>query len=152
MRKDTDIAQVIGDPPRGTRGIQRAAIAPAVIALLAVVLGCAPSDKVTVSGRVTRVDGSPVVGARVVFRSPETGKSARAITGEEGTYSLGTVERGDGVHPGGYYVVIVEDRGSIENPRPRTFHAKYERPNTSGFVIRIKEGESTNFDMELDLP
>lgn len=125
----------------------------AVVILLAITLaGCSTSDRVTVSGTVTRSDGTPVAGARVVFRSPETGKSARAITDDQGDYDLGTVNQGDGIHPGGYYIVVVEDRGSIENPRPRTFHEKYERPNTSGLVLRIKEGESTTFDMELDLP
>lgn len=117
-----------------------------------VLVGCNPSERVTVSGRVTRTDGSPVENARVVFRSPETGKSARAYTDENGDYVLGTVSRGDGIPPGGYYVIVVEDRGSLQDPRPRTFHEKYELPNTSGLVLRVKEGEPTVFDIELGLP
>ena len=71
--------------------------------LLLMVAGCG-SDKALVGGRVTRRDGTPVVNARVVARCAETRKAASAITDEQGRFQLGTINRGDGIHAGNYYV------------------------------------------------
>jgi len=120
-------------------------------AVLLTVAGCG-ADKASVGGTVTRRDGSPVVNARVVARDWETRKAAGAITDEQGHFELGTIDRGDGIPPGNYTVMVVEDRGSDEAPRPRTIAAKYEIPKKSGLSLDIKAGESRQFDLVLDPP
>ena len=53
-----------------------------------VVAGCRSSDRVSVSGQVTRQDGSPVVGSRVIFRSTTTGDWASGVTDADGDGAL----------------------------------------------------------------
>jgi hypothetical protein len=113
--------------------------------------GCG-SDRLHVGGRVARNDGSPVVGARVYFRSPETGQAATAYTDQEGRYALGTSEVGEGVLPGEYYVLVSEDRGPRTKLRPRTVHAKYESPDTSPLKFTVEPGGETTYDIVLDPP
>jgi hypothetical protein len=123
--------------------------AAAVIVAIVVSAGCG-SDKVTVSGRATRSDGSPLARARVTYRSNDTGKWASGVTDSDGHYELGTATKGDGILPGEYYVIVVEDRGNFDSPRPRTIAAKYEIPQQSGLSCTIKSGQSTTYDMVLD--
>lgn len=114
--------------------------------------GCASSDRVSVTGRVTRRDGSPVAGSRVTFRSPATGAWASGVTDNDGYYELGMDQRGDGIPPGEYTVAVAEDRGDWDNPKPATIHAKYASAKTSGLSIAVEaEGDQT-YDIELETP
>jgi len=115
-------------------------------------IGCNGGNRANVSGRVVRSDGTPVTGARVLFRSPETGKSASGITDSDGKYTLGVEKKGDGIPPGTYGVAVSEDRGSWDNPKPRTIHGKYESPKTSELIATIEGGGSSTYDLELDFP
>jgi hypothetical protein len=128
--------------------IRRAA--PIVVLLLLLAGGC--SDKASVRGRITRTDGSPVVGARVIFRSAATGKSAHGMTNTTGDYQLGVMEKGDGIPPGEYTVVVVEDLGEWENPKPSTVHQNYRHPSTSGLSVILEPRERRVYDLELKLP
>lgn len=115
-------------------------------------VGCGGQGRTTVTGRVTRTDGSPVVGARVVARCPDKGISARGRTDANGEYELGGLKQGDGVEPGEYVVIVSEDRGSWDNPRPRTVSAKYEVASASGLTLTVEPGKSITYDLVLEQP
>jgi hypothetical protein len=113
-------------------------------------LGCGRSNVATVNGTVLRKDKTPVSGARVIARSEETGKSANGQTDANGLYKLGTEKMGDGIPPGDYYVIVLEDLGDEHTRRPSTVAAKYAKPSTSGLKLSVRAGEKTVFDMSLD--
>jgi hypothetical protein len=118
--------------------------------LLAVFTGCGGADKAAVSGTLLHQDGTPVIGARVLARSNETGKSAYGQTNASGYYELGGSEPGDGIPPGEYYVTIVEDLGDEDNRRPPTISNKYRNPATSGLSLTVMAGEHVVLDAKLD--
>jgi hypothetical protein len=122
-----------------------------LIAVLATV-GCQSSDRVIVSGRITRRDGSPVVGSRVTFRSPSTGKWASGVTDGDGRYELGTTREGEGIPPGEYVVAVAENRGDWDRPKPRTIQGKYENLQTSGLSCTVDASGRAKFDFELEAP
>jgi hypothetical protein len=103
-----------------------------------------------VAGTVLRQDGTPLVGARVIARSEETGKSANGQTDADGHFELGKEIAGEGIAPGNYYVIVLEERGDEINPRPATIAAKYSKPATSGLKFGVQAGEKKTFDMKLD--
>jgi protocatechuate 3,4-dioxygenase beta subunit len=123
-----------------------------LLLLAAAHLGCQASERVSVSGHVTHVDGSPVAGSRVIFRSPTTGKSASGMTDEAGYYELGTIEQRDGIPPGEYAVAVTENRGDWDHPEPRTIHPKYQSTKTSGLSCEVEPGKDTTFDLTLEPP
>jgi hypothetical protein len=112
--------------------------------------GCGKAGVASVSGTVVHQDGTPVVGARIIARSSESGKSANGETDANGHYELSRVVSDDGVLPGEYYVIVMEDRGDENQRRPATIAAKYTKPATSGLKFSVQPGEKTTFDMKLD--
>jgi len=123
-----------------------------LLAGLLPLIGCGNSDRTQISGHVTHKDGSPLVGARVAFRSPETGQSAMGFTDANGRYMLGTSPAGEGVLPGQYEVTVAEDRGPVTNPRPRTIHPGYEAPQTSPLKVTVEPGGSMTYDIVVQPP
>ena len=124
-------------------------IAISVTSLLPTI-GCGKATVAKVAGTVSRKDGTPEIGARVIARSDETGKSSNGQSNSEGRYEIGTLEVGDGVAPGNYNVIVLEDRGDEINPRPATIAAEYSKPATSGLKFSVQAGEKKTFDMKLD--
>jgi hypothetical protein len=124
--------------------------AGAAFGVLLFALGCGGGDRAEVSGKVTRADGSPLVGARVIARSDATGKSASGITDDDGNYVLSTVEPGDGVPAGDYKASIIEFRGTGDNMRPASISLKYGNPDESGLAFAISGGEEKVFDVVVD--
>jgi hypothetical protein len=118
--------------------------------LAALLSGCGGDGRVEVSGRVVRADGSPLSGARVIARSEATGKSASDSTNAEGQYKLGGEIPGDGVLPGEYAVIVIEDRGQTDGMRPASIAAKYADPAQSGLAFSVAPGESKTFDITVD--
>lgn len=114
--------------------------------------GCGDPDRAQVYGTVVRVDGTPVKGARVVFRSPDTGKTAYGMTNDKGEYELGVMSKGDGIPSGEYEVMVVEDLGDWDNPKPPTIHENYRHGKWSMLKATISPGESLKYDLELKLP
>lgn len=114
--------------------------------------GCGSSDRATVTGKLVRSDGSPLVGARVIATSAETGKSAYGTTNEDGEFTLGVVQEGDGVPPGDYKVIIIEDLGDPDNRSRPTIAAKYRNPETSGLALSVEVGQSAELNPTLDPP
>jgi hypothetical protein len=116
------------------------------------IVGCGGSDRIGITGRVTRKDGTPLVGAKITFRSPRTGTTAIGFTDNDGRYELGTATMGEGIPPEGYYVTVDEDRGLVTNPKPRTVREKYASYSDSGLKFKVEEGGPTTYDMVLDPP
>jgi hypothetical protein len=117
--------------------------------LVLAISGCGGSERVDVTGRVTRKDGSPVVGAVITFRSPTTGERASGITDSDGHYELGTFTPGEGILPGDYEVTVMEDRGPVTSPRPRTIHPGYETAQTSTLRFTVERGGERQYDIVL---
>jgi hypothetical protein len=98
---------------------------------------------------VVRKDGSPLVGARITFRSPESGKSAMGFTDSDGRYTLGTERPGEGVLPGKYEITVFEDRGPDTKLRPRTIHPGYEAIQTTPLKFTVEASGNATYDMVL---
>jgi hypothetical protein len=120
--------------------------------LAAGLTGCGGSDRSPVEGQLLHSDGSPLVAARVTARSEKTGKWATAETDAEGRFSLGTTAAGEGLPPGEYYVIVVEYRGSMDNPAPATIHPKYAEPGSSGLSVKVAPGQTAELVAKLDPP
>lgn len=116
------------------------------------VTGCGNSDRASVSGVLLRHDGTPLVAARVIARSEVAGASVTGLTDQAGYFKLGTNEAGNGVPPGDYYVIVVEDRGELDNRRPPSIAAKYEKPSSSGIMLSVAAGDKTELNLTLDKP
>ncbi len=121
----------------------------ATLLLAATIVGCAPSDRSPVSGRVLSHDDAPLVGATVTARANDTGKWGSGVTDAEGRFTLGTQTPGEGLPPGEYYVIILEDRGDL-NQRPATIPERYSKASASGLTLTVKPGESAQLDIRLD--
>jgi hypothetical protein len=101
-------------------------------------------------GTVLRRDGTPVVGARIIARCEENGKTANGQTAADGHYELGAANMGDCIAAGNYYVIVVEDVDDERNSHPPTIAAKYSKSATSGLKFSVGAGEKTVFDIKLD--
>jgi hypothetical protein len=131
------------------RSARRVAFGGIVVATVA---GCGGSEQAAVSGTLLRPGGAPLVGARVVATSKETGKSVYGTTDDAGRFELGVVENGDGIPPGNYDVIIIENRGDPDNRRPPAIAAKYGDARTSGLQLSAQAGETEQLNITLDAP
>jgi hypothetical protein len=116
-----------------------------------VISGCGGSNTGTVRGTVLHADGSPLAGARVVARSAETGETAYGTTDADGSFELGGAS-GDGVPPGDYDVIVLEDRGDPDSRQALTVAAKYRDPEKSGLAVSVQSGELQQLNFTLDPP
>ncbi|HUP80470.1 MAG TPA: carboxypeptidase-like regulatory domain-containing protein [Pirellula sp.] len=83
-------------------------------------LGCGNGLPPTypVTGTVT-LDGKPVEGANVVFKSAIDSNSASAMTDANGKYSLTTLSKGDGARVGSYSIIVTKfNNPDAKNPPP----------------------------------
>jgi hypothetical protein len=131
-----------------TEGKQSAMLAWPLLLLV----GCGASDRARVRGTAVHRDGSPLEGARVIARDAATGKSANGTTSADGNYELDATKPGEGLLPGEYTVIVVEDTGDSNVSKPRTISTKYTDPGKSGLKFSAKAGQSVVFDMTLDPP
>ena len=127
-----------------------AAIAAAIFSC--VFSGCGKSGNAKVAGKLLRHDGTPLVNAKVIARCQETGKSASASTNEEGYFAMGAGGQSDGVPPGDYAVVIVENRGDADHRSRPTIASKYRDPAKSGVSMIVKAGDNKDLNLTLDSP
>jgi hypothetical protein len=132
-----------------TVGIHSNALRLLVLGAIVLVTGCQRSERVTVSGRVLRHDGTPLPRASVIARNNETGKWARGTTDADGHYELGAAAAGDGILPGVYGVTIMEDLGDSGTQKP-TIPGKYVNQSTSKLQLTVTQGKSVVFDITLD--
>lgn len=131
------------------RWVRRVTLAAIVVVTVA---GCGGSEHAAVSGTLSRRGGAPLVGARVVATAKETSKSAYGISDDAGHFELAAGENGDGIAPGNYDVIVVENRGDPDNRRPPAIAAKYGDARTSGLQLSVQAGESKQLNITLDPP
>ena len=116
-----------------------------------IITGCGAADTGRVSGTVLNASGAPLVRARVIARSAETGKSVYATSDSSGNFELNGSE-GEGVPAGEYDVIVLEDRGDPDARQPLTVAAKYRSHETSGLKVIVEVGETSDFNVTLDPP
>jgi hypothetical protein len=80
----------------------------------------------------------------------DTGKSAYGTADSEGRFTLRSDAEEDGVPPGNYDIVVLEDRGDPDSRRRPTIAAKYRDPATSGLKVNVGAGEATEATFTLD--
>lgn len=105
-------------------------------------VGCSKSrleGLVPAEGVVT-LNGEPVSGATVMFApkklDPTRSKgSAQAVTDADGKFKMTTLDPGDGVFPGEYYVTVTKDRfeGGLTREEARV---RRDNPETGTSLIR----------------
>jgi hypothetical protein len=127
-------------------------VAATVVSLhLLLLTGCGKSgpQTIVVRGTVTS-GGKPLEGGTIAFQPTKVleGAPMRPAIGQiepDGTYSLTTFTKGDGVQPGEYQVVVTSLVGAPpltqweESPPPRKSRipAKYNQTTTSGLTASI---------------
>jgi hypothetical protein len=113
--------------------------------------GCGKAGPQTIDVRGTATSGGkPVEGGTIAFQPTKVleGAPMRPAIGQiepDGTYSLTTFTKGDGVQPGEYQVAITSLIGAPpltqweESPPPRKSRVplKYNQPTTSGLTASI---------------
>lgn len=134
---------------------------------------------VPVKGKVM-LKGKPVDGAEVTFLSTTAGRSASGRTNADGTFSLTTMKTGDGAPPGDYVVTIskIETKGKKGGPETdvaagvygpeyasqmaaaasgemskvfdNKLPEKYASPAESGLKRTVVQGDSNDFDFDLE--
>lgn len=131
---------------------------------------------VPVEGVVT-LNGEPVSGATVMFapkkHDPSRPKgSAQAVTDASGKFKMSTLDPGDGVFPGDYYVTVTKDRvegglsleevkrrrenpDAADEPEPeqtlvRELPDKYADINSSGLDQTIPAEGNKNLELALE--
>ena len=119
--------------------------------LLVVASGCGGSGGLEeLSGHVTLTDGSPLVRARVIFRSNEAGNFS-ARTDGEGNYTAGSASGVEGIAPGTYKVTIMEYQGDMDHPTPPKVALKYGLVRKSGLQVTVP-AEGGTYDIVLEAP
>ncbi len=137
--------------------IRKAALALALGGLVVVFAGCGkrPPPAGDVSGKVT-VGGKPVTAGVVKF-FPDAGEPVETSLGPDGAY------RATGV-PAGRSKVAIETlqfknltqpppaiAKQLGGPRAKyvPIPAKYEKPDTSGLSVDVRDGKVTTLDVEM---
>jgi hypothetical protein len=127
--------------------------------ILVATVGCGGPRQYPVNGKVVYADGSPMKGGAVMFETEGPNGRVMAqgsIDRDDGTFTLGVKEEGDGAPIGLYRVAI---RGRRNNPHAKVddpelenqVHSRYTSFNTSkleftvepkqnDFVIKIERG------------
>lgn len=120
-------------------------------AMLAIA-GCGRSDGVQVEGKLVRKDGTPLSSARVVLRSRQGGKTIYGRTDDAGQFQVKAPTGETATAPVEYEIMIVEDSGDPDRPRPATIAAKYLDGSKSGLKVTVQPGQRTEFNAQLDSP
>jgi hypothetical protein len=127
-----------------------------VLLVVVVVIGCGKGPEyVPVTGTVKYSDGTVPKGdaPAITFQPVEAGPGKKGASGtiaEDGTFSLQTINPGDGAQPGDYKVTVHVMKGY---PRGKQMVAeKYTRPDTTPLNATVKADDDNNFDFTVDRP
>lgn len=127
--------------------------------IFATLLGCSATDLESdrqvyrIEGRVT-FEGKPAGGAVVIFHpvdgSGDRVTTPRAVTDENGRYSLSYLGDEDGAPAGDYRVTVQWMRGG-ENPEQGTnlLPERFLDPNSSGLKVSVKSESGQVIDLAL---
>jgi hypothetical protein len=124
-------------------------------ALLVSVTGCG-SGRVSVSGKVTYDDGTPVESGSVIGEATVNGKvvAVQGTIKTDGTFSWGGDREGDGAVPGNYKVIVVpvslSEYQQSQGMTPAV-DGKYTRYETSGLSYDVKPG-GNEFNITVSRP
>jgi hypothetical protein len=101
-----------------------------------------------VQGKVLWSDGTPaaeLVGGIVSFESVEADLSARGEIGPDGSFSLSSLRKDDGLPPGTYQVLVApsdpdpsEDKSSPRILGRRMLPARYRHYKSSGLEVTVE--------------
>jgi len=122
-------------------------------ALVIVCMGCGGEpkggprvDTFPVIGKVL-VDGAPAAGVLVACH-PQGESSINhqltVYTGEDGAFSIGTYEAGDGLPEGDYKLTFEWMEGPMLSPGKDKFKKKYADPEKSEHTVTVKNGEEND--------
>ena len=121
-------------------------LAAAAALLLTLTCGCDDGrvDTVPVSGVVVFADGEPVRTGTIEFQSREHGTTSSSRIGQEGEFTLGTYDVGDGAPAGEHDVIVVQlviDDGTIDHvvDHGRGVPPKYRGYDTSPLRTAVAE-------------
>jgi hypothetical protein len=112
---------------------------------------------VAVKGKVT-LGGSPLTKGTVTFMpaKPGEGNTATGDIQPDGSFSLGTAAKGDGVLPGDYVVAIISveseatmDAAGKPVPAKSAIPEKYGNTATSGLKATVDIGQSQPLSFDL---
>lgn len=128
-------------------GVVRFVVPIVLMVAVAALVGCAPAEQATVSGKVT-IDGRPLDRGVVTFVNA-LGKSTAGISGQihsDGTYDVQIGQSGEIV--AGEYNVIVDSReasapqpeGAPPLPGELLIPVRYTRVETSGLRYHVRSG------------
>ena len=132
-----------------------------------IAIGCGPSGaphekSVNVSG-IASYQGKPLPGYTVTFVPSDGRRPAVGVTDDQGLFTLGTNEPGDGAPPGSCKVgvtwagppgsepggeVIVDDPNKSPKP-PVELPAKYADPEQSGLTVEVPEDGLEGYAIDL---
>jgi hypothetical protein len=120
------------------------------------VTGCGKGPEyVPVTGTVKYADGTVPQGdaPAITFQPLESGPGKKGAFGkimEDGTFTLQTVNPGDGAQPGDYKVTVHVMKGY---PRGKQMVAeKYINPNSTPLSATVKADDDNHFDFTVDKP
>jgi hypothetical protein len=108
-----------------------------------------------VTGTVKYSDGTVPKGdaPAITFQPVETGPNRKGASGtiaDDGSFSLQTVQPGDGAQPGNYKVTVHVMQGY---PRGRQMVAEtYTKPDTTPLTATVKASDENHFDFVVERP
>jgi len=112
--------------------------------IMSVTIGCG-NNNVKVSGKITLDDGSPVVGANVIFISGIA--QGKGSTNADGIYSLSFEKKNDGIPAGSYQVLIAGAFFKPENLKITDDMDEGTRP-----MIDLKYAETETSPLTCEVP
>lgn len=137
------------ETPRENRPSPRAAL------VLAAILGCGEAGPTLVParGRVLYND-EPLAGAEVVLhpRTEGPGWMPVGVTGEDGSFAVGTRGPGDGAPPGRYGATVAWRPPGEDEDGPSRLPARYARPESSGLEFDVGPGAGELPEIRLSGP
>lgn len=134
-----------------------------MVLLVLGIVGC--GSNVKVSGKVSFPDGSPLTVGKVVFETDSF--IASGDLQPDGSYTLGSLKKNDGIPPGTYRVSVAGamkageaknvtmSSGGISSTVPMSLYMpviapKYTKGETSGITCEVQK--STTFDFKVEPP
>jgi hypothetical protein len=118
--------------------------------------GCGPKGpvRVKVTGKVKYKDGSVPAGEVAVIRfepvNPGPGnKAASSGIGQDGSYSLTTMDPNDGAFPGDYKVTFTV-KAKYDATSPNMVAPQYASAATTPLNATVKVGEKNEFNFEIE--
>ena len=118
----------------------------ALLPTLLVVSGCVPETRVPVfpvSGKVT-FKGQPAKGAQVVLSATRPNEfddvAPIGVVGDDGSFSVGVYEPGDGAPEGDYVVTVLWFKQVGEAAGPNVRPKEYASPRTPPIKVSVKGG------------